>query len=68
WGEHRTRMLDRATGTWIKEDASTFPLLSAASRIGSESRALTAEWSQAKNDLLFLLDNDLVRESIDCVQ
>lgn len=68
WGEHRTRKLDRATGEWIKEDASTFPLLSAASRIGSESRALTAEWSQAKNDLLFLLDNDLVRESIDCVQ
>lgn len=68
WGEHRTRMLDRVTGTWIKKDASTYPLLSAASRIGSESRALTEEWSQAKSNLLFLLDHDLVRESIDCVQ
>lgn len=57
-----------ATGTWTKEDASTYPLLSAASRIGSESRALTEEWSQAKKNLLFLLDHGLMRESIDCVQ
>jgi hypothetical protein len=42
-------------GTWVREPASTFPLLDVAGMLGEPSEALTRQWSMARRALLRLI-------------
>ncbi|HEX2465112.1 MAG TPA: hypothetical protein VHR17_10855 [Thermoanaerobaculia bacterium] len=44
-------------GAWVREPASTFPLLEAASVLGEPSEALTRQWSVTRRALIGLIDD-----------
>ncbi len=44
-------------GAWVREPASTFPLLEVASVLGEPSEALTRQWSVTRRALIGLIDD-----------
>ena len=49
--------LAQRDGAWVREPASTFPLLEAASVLGEPSEALTRQWSATRRALIGLIDD-----------
>jgi hypothetical protein len=49
--------LAQRDGTWVREPASTFPLLEASGVLGEPSEALTRSWSETRRALLGLIDD-----------
>ena len=47
-------------GVWVREPASTFPLLEVASVVGEPSEALSRQWSMTRRALLGLIDDGRV--------
>ena len=51
------RRWSQRDGAWVREPASTFPLLDVAGVLGEPSEALTRQWSETRRALLGLIDD-----------
>jgi hypothetical protein len=57
----RTTTIARRDGAWVREPASTFPLLEVAGRLGEPSEPLTRQWGATRRTLLGLIDDGRLR-------
>jgi hypothetical protein len=60
WAGANSRYFDHVTGSWTKAPAAGFPLLQAVSEVGRISPFLTNAWSNARANLLAIIDDGLV--------
>lgn len=60
WEGANSRYFDKTTRLWTNAPAVGYPLLKAVSKVGNESIFLTRLWSQARANLLFLIEEGLI--------
>ena len=63
WAGANTRYFDRSTGVWSKRPAQSHSLLQAMSQVGAISHTLTQDWSDARANLLAIIDAGLIEEN-----
>ena len=61
WRDSFTREWDDQSKSWVRRPEYSYPLLDSLSITGQASKALTAEWNQAKTTLGELLNRNLIQ-------